>query len=277
MGRNQSTCDILNDMTNATRTISINSDVLSYVLDRASEEDANKLRARADRLRADSRRAEPVIESGWVSRSLVRAAVELFAADEFYILRSFVAAYAQGLGSRPVPEGGNYALDVVDAFAGYEGGSLDSYYVDGASDALRNDMRNRLRASTYTTCWALVTASDMMSVIEEPWKDTAPFRTISWVEAQKTAIQELNDTDWSTRDSLYLLEGGHRSSPSDSLLGHSAIEYIVEHGGKAHRGDGNTRAHVLIGQGADTVLVHHTRPLGTELNGVAVSPEVTTF
>lgn len=259
-------------MTSATRTVSIHPDILIYALDRASEEDAKQLLAHAD-----TRGTEPVIRSGWVSRSLVRAAVELFTAGEFHILRSLVAAYAHALGSRPVPEGGSYALDVVDAFAGYEDGSLDSYYADSVPDSLRYDMRNHLRESTYVTCWALVTSTDMMAVMDDPWKDVAPFRNTSWVEAQKSALQELNDTEWGTRDSLLLHVGDHRSSPSESLLGHSAIEYTVDRSGKAHRGDGNTRAHVLVGQGADTVLVRHTRPFGTALNGVAVSPEVIAF
>lgn len=254
------------------RTVPISPDVLSYALDRASEEDAKLLSSRAS-----ARDGEPVIRSGWVSDTLVQAAVELFTAGEFHILRSLVAAYSHGLGSRPVPEGGSYALDVVDAFIGYEDGVLDRRYVNGVDDATRLDMRDHLRSSVYTECWALVSATDMMVVMEEPWKDVDPFRTTSWVDAQKSALQELNDADWSACDSLLLHVGNHKSPPNESLIGHFAIEYTVDRDGKAHRGDGNTRAHALIGQGAATVLVHHRRPFGTALNGVAVSPEVITF
>lgn len=262
----------INNMTTATRTVSVNPDVLSYVLDRASEEDAKRLLAHAD---ASS--GEPVVRSGWVPNSLTRAAVELFTLGEFSILRSFVAAYAHALGSRPVSEGGSYALEVVDAFVGHEDGALDSHYVDGVSDAIRHGMRNHLRASTYIECWALVSPSDMLGVMQEPWKDVEPFRTTSWVGAQKSAIQEINDADWSSYNSLRLHVGNHKSPPHESLIGHFAIGYTVDRDGKAHRGDGNTRAHALIGQGADTVLVHHTRPFGTVLNGIALSPEVVTF
>jgi hypothetical protein len=165
----------------------------------------------------------------------------------------------------------------VDAFAGYEDGKLDSHYAVEVTDAFRHNMRNHLRESTYIECWALVSSADMMAVMENPWKDVAPFRATSWVNAQTTALQELNDTDWSTHDTLFLHTGNHASPPSESLLGRSAIKYTVDRDGKAHRGDGNTRAHALIGQGAATVLVHHTRPFGTPLNGIAVSPEVVTF
>lgn len=258
-------------MSAPSRTVSVTPGVLSYALCRASEEDAaGVLRAAGSQPHG----VEHTLRAGQITTSLIQASVEMFKSEEFSILRALVSAYVQTLGPRPVAEGGMYTFDVIDAFAGYEKEKLSSTYVAGIPEEVRHGLRQHLRTSTYVKCWALIPAGDMSAVLETPWKDVTPFLGTSWVDAQRDALAVLSGVDWSSYENLALNSGESTLPPHESLIGCSAIEYhMSSHGG--HRGDGNTRAHALIAQGATTVLVLHTRPYGTQLNGVPVSPEVT--
>lgn len=260
--------------TNA-RTVTVSADVLSFALCSASEKDAEHLTKSCD---GEPTEVLDYLRSGPVTNSLLKASVELFEAEEFNILRSLVAAYSRTLGTRPVTEGGSYALEVIDAFSGFEDGKLSNTYLEGVPDNTRKKLREHLRSETIVECWALVDASDMQKVLQTPWKEITPFLGVSWIDAQKEALAELSSVDWSSRENLHLHNRNAQTLPHESLTEHFyAIGYTIHKDGSHHRGDGNTRANALLAQGASKVLVHHERPFGTYLNGISVSPEIITF